>query len=142
MIPPPLPTPQPVTSTATAKTRFDPRPNGYRNEDAGHFARRHLDARSLRYGVFVVVPVPVVLFTGALRSTNVAISAATFVLKVAACTAVSLLSATALSIHVFAAVVSACTRPSRLLPWSFAMSPRLLPLRIAVATSLSVTPPR
>src|SRR5439155_1257404 len=107
---------QPATSTATAKTRFDPRPNGYRNEDAGHFARRHLDARSLRYGVFVVVPVPVVLFTGALRSTNVAISAATFVLKVAACSAVSLLSATALSIRVFAAVVSACTRPSRLLP--------------------------
>src|SRR5439155_1642777 len=103
------------TSTATAKTRFDPRPNGYRNEDAGHFARRHLDARSLRYGVFVVVPVPVVLFTGALRSTNVAISAATFVLKVAACSAVSLLSATALVISALAAVERAATRPALLL---------------------------
>src|SRR5207247_9088328 len=69
MIPPPPPTPQPLRETAGAKTRSDPRPNGYRKCE--------------RYGVFVVVLL-VVVFAGALRSTNEAISAATFVLSVAA----------------------------------------------------------
>src|SRR5256714_13095892 len=114
------PTPQPLRETGCAKTRSYPRPNGYRKYE--------------RYGVFVVVLL-VVVFTGALRSTNVAISAATLVLSVAACSAVSLLLATALSMFALAAVVSARTRPSRVLPLSVAMSPRLFPLRIAVVTS-------
>src|SRR5207247_7963661 len=128
MIPPPPLTPQPLRETGGAKTRSDPRPNGYRKR-AG-------------YGVFVVVLLLVVVFAGDLRSTNVAISAATLVLSVVACSAVSFWSATALSIRVFAAAVSAWTRPSRVLPLSFAISPRLFPLRIAAVTSYSETPPR
>src|SRR5438093_11384708 len=105
MIPPPPLTPQPLRETGGAKTRSDPRPNGYR--------------KRARYGVFVVVLLLVVVFAGDLRSTEVAISAATLVFSVVACSAVKFWSATALAMRVFALVVSSCTTPSRPLPLYF-----------------------